>query len=197
MGSTGKWARSCLYPGNRRQLLWSQDFWIRTQLQGMPARCDGAWLLRSESTLQKGLCNFSAFLWKKPVLERMKTWGILNKLKHTEVLALVSVLCCMARSGQPLDVCMTSWFSVLLLLNVMCTCEHKCSVLCLLKIIRLVQMSGRHSSSLLFLLWLWLQSGEQMLRWLVVSKLIDDSNIYSFWSQCICIPWYTSVSGLH
>lgn len=37
------------------------------------AQCDGDRLLRSESTLQKGLCNFSAFPWKKPVLERMKT----------------------------------------------------------------------------------------------------------------------------
>lgn len=152
-----------------------------TQLQVMPAMW---WhlMLRSRSALQKDLCNALHFLgnsytkssscWK----EWKGVWGITNKLKHTEVPALISTQCCIAWGGQPVRICMTSWFSVLLLLNVMCICARKWSVLYLWKVRRLVQMSGWHSPRVsAFVLWLvtaiW---GANATR--VGGKLIDDGN---------------------
>lgn len=107
--------------------------------------------LRSKRTLQKGLRHFSAFSWKEGYMKPCLCWKEWKREESwaaggTEALAPVSVLCCTGWGGQPVDICVT-WFSALLLLNGMCTCEHKCSVLWLLETVRFVWMSGRHGSS--------------------------------------------------
>lgn len=60
------------------------------------------------------------------------------------------------------------------------------------KTIRLVQKSDNVVQVFCSCFAWWLQSGEQVLCWLVMSNLIDDGDPHSFRSQCICIPWDTN-----